>query len=79
MIDKCIRRGIPSLSAQVKDIETADLGREKYNTAVARFALMHTKELEGILNHVTMSLKDKWTLRVVTNIVHGTLTVLKHL
>ena len=30
MIDKCIRRGIPSLSAQVKDIETADLGREIY-------------------------------------------------
>jgi ubiquinone/menaquinone biosynthesis C-methylase UbiE len=50
MIDECLRRGLPGLSAQVGDLETADLGREKYNIALARFALMHIRELEGTLN-----------------------------
>jgi trans-aconitate methyltransferase len=45
MIDECIRRGLPSLSVQVADIETADLGREKYDMTLARFALMHVREL----------------------------------
>jgi trans-aconitate methyltransferase len=72
MIDECIRRGLPSLSVQVADIETADLGREKYDMTLARFALMHVRELEGTLNHVTMSLKDKGTLAVVTNVINST-------
>ena len=76
MIDECIRRGLPGLSAQVADIETADLGREKYDMALARFVLMHVRELEGTLNHIAMSLKDKGTLAVVTNIIDGTPTAL---
>jgi ubiquinone/menaquinone biosynthesis C-methylase UbiE len=59
MIDECIRRGLPGLSAQVGDIETADLGRDKYDMALARFVLMHIRELKGTLNHIAMSLKDK--------------------
>jgi hypothetical protein len=35
MVDECIRRGLPGLTAQVADIETADLGREKYDMALA--------------------------------------------
>jgi SAM-dependent methyltransferase len=69
MIDECIRRGLPGLSAQVADIETADLGREKYDMALARFILMHFKELECTLNHIATSLKDKGTLVIVTNII----------
>jgi hypothetical protein len=45
MVDECIRRGLPGLIAQVADIETADLGREKYDMALARFVLMHIREL----------------------------------
>jgi trans-aconitate methyltransferase len=77
MIDECIRRGLPGLSAQVSDIETADLGREKYDMALARFVLMHIRELEGTLNHIAVSLKEKGTLAVVTNIIEGTPTALK--
>jgi trans-aconitate methyltransferase len=71
MIDECIRRGLAGLTAQVGDIETDDLGREKYGIALARFSLMHVRELQGTLNHITMSLKDKGTLAVVTNIIEG--------
>jgi trans-aconitate methyltransferase len=76
MIDECIRRGLPGLSAHVADIETADLGREKYDIALARFVLMHVRELECTLNHIAMSLKEKGTLSVVTNIIDGTATAL---
>jgi ubiquinone/menaquinone biosynthesis C-methylase UbiE len=76
MIDECIKRGLSGLSAQVGDIETVDLGREKYDIALARFVLMHIRELECTLNHIAMSLKDKGTLIVVTNIIDGTQTAL---
>jgi 2-polyprenyl-3-methyl-5-hydroxy-6-metoxy-1,4-benzoquinol methylase len=71
MIDECIRRGLPGLSAHVTDIETVDLGREKYDMALARFVLMHVRELENTLNHIAMSLKDKGIIIVVTNIIDG--------
>jgi trans-aconitate methyltransferase len=77
MVNECRRRGLPGLSAQVGDIETADLGREKYDTALARFVLMHIRDLQGTLHHIAMSLKDKGTLVVVTNIVDGTSTELE--
>jgi len=76
MIDECLRRRLPALSAQVGDIETADLGREKYNIALARFVLMHVRKLEDTINHIAISLKDKGTLVVVTNIIEGTTTTL---
>jgi len=76
MIDGCLRRRLPALSAQVGDIETADLGREKYNIALARFVLMHVRKLEDTINHIAISLKDKGTLVVVTNIIEGTTTTL---
>jgi trans-aconitate methyltransferase len=71
MVDECLRRGLPGLSAQVDDIETANLGREKYDIVLARFVLMHVRELESTLNHIILSMKDKGTLAVVTNIVHA--------
>jgi trans-aconitate methyltransferase len=74
MIDECARRGLPGLTAQVGDIETADLGREKYDIVLARFVLMHVSALEGTLNHIAVSLKDKGTLVIVTNIIEGTPT-----
>jgi 2-polyprenyl-3-methyl-5-hydroxy-6-metoxy-1,4-benzoquinol methylase len=74
MIDECTRRGLPSLTVQVGDIETADLGREKYDMVLARFVLMHVSALEGTLNHIAVSLKDKGTLVIVTNIIEGTPT-----
>ena len=76
MIDECLRRGLPGLSAQVGDIETADLGREKYDIALARFVLMHIRTLEGTLNHIALSLKDTGTLVIVTNIIEGTPTAI---
>ena len=72
MIDACLRRGLPGLSARVGDIATADLGREKYDIALARFVLMHVRELEGTINRITMSLIEKGTLAIVTNIIEGT-------
>ncbi len=72
MIDDCLRRGLPGLSAQVDDIETADLGRAQYDIVLARFVLMHISDIEGTLNHITMSMKDHGTLVVVTNIIEGT-------
>ena len=77
MIDECLRRGLPGLSAQVDDIETVNLGREKYNTVLARFVLMHVRDLESTLNHIALSMKDNGTLIVVTNIVDGPSTVMK--
>jgi trans-aconitate methyltransferase len=71
MIDECLRRGVPGLSAQVADIETVDLGREKYGMALARFVLMHIRGLAGTLNHIRMSLDDKGTLAIVTNVIEG--------
>jgi trans-aconitate methyltransferase len=76
MIDECIRRGLPGLSAQVGDIEKVGLGRETYDIALARFVMMHIKELEVTLNHIAMSLKDIGSFIVVTNIVDGTHSVL---
>jgi trans-aconitate methyltransferase len=72
MIGDCLRRGLPGLSAQVDDIETADLGRAHYDLVLARFVLMHIRDLEGTLNHITMSMKDKGTLVVVTNSIEWT-------
>jgi 2-polyprenyl-3-methyl-5-hydroxy-6-metoxy-1,4-benzoquinol methylase len=76
MIDECIRRGLSGLSTQVGEIETADLGREKYDIALARFVLMHIRELEGTLNRIAISLKEKGTFVAVTNIVDGHTTAL---
>jgi hypothetical protein len=64
------------LSAQVSDIETADLGREKYDMAFARFVLMHIREIERTINHIAVSLKAKGTIVVVTNIIEGAQTAL---
>jgi trans-aconitate methyltransferase len=72
MIDDCLRRGLPGLSAHVDDIETADLGRAHYDIVLARFVLMHIRDLEGTLNHITMSMKDTGTIVVVTNIIEET-------
>jgi trans-aconitate methyltransferase len=77
MIDECIRRRLPGLSVQTGDIETVDLGREKYDIALARFVLMHIREIEWTLNHIVMRLKNKGTLIVVTNITEGAQTVLE--
>jgi ubiquinone/menaquinone biosynthesis C-methylase UbiE len=71
MIDACMRRGIPGLSTQVADIETVDLECETYDLALARFILMHIRELERTLNHIAMSLKARGTLVVVTNVIEG--------
>ena len=71
MIAECLRRGVPGLSAQVADIETADLGIEKYDMALARFVLMHVIGLSDTLNRIAMSLKDKGTLAIVTNVIEG--------
>src|SRR5262245_4438056 len=76
MIDECIRRGVPGISAQVGDIETAGLGRGQYDMALARFVLMHVGELEATVNRIAVSLNDKGTLAAVTNIVDGTRTAL---
>jgi trans-aconitate methyltransferase len=72
MIDECRRRRLPGLSAEVGDIETADLGTEHYEMALARFVLMHVKGLESSLNRITKSLKDNGMLVVVTNVMNGT-------
>jgi trans-aconitate methyltransferase len=72
MIEACVRRGLPGLSVQVGDIAIADLGREHYEIALARFVLMHIRELESTLEHIALSLKDQGTFAVVTNIVEGT-------
>ena len=65
------------MSTQVGDIETEDLGRGKYDMALARFVLMHVRELENTLNRIVMSLKDKGIFIAVTNIVDGISTVLE--
>jgi 2-polyprenyl-3-methyl-5-hydroxy-6-metoxy-1,4-benzoquinol methylase len=65
MIDECTRRGLPGMSVQVGNIEIDDLGREKYDMALARFVLMHIRELKGALNHIAMSLKEKGDLVIV--------------
>jgi trans-aconitate methyltransferase len=72
MIDHCLRSGCPGLSGQVDDIETVDLGREHYDIVLARFVLMHIRDLERTLHHMVMSLKARGTLVIVTNIVEGT-------
>jgi 2-polyprenyl-3-methyl-5-hydroxy-6-metoxy-1,4-benzoquinol methylase len=69
MIDDCLRRGLPSLSAQIDNIETADLGREKYDIVLAKFVLIHVRDIEVVLNHITMSIKYTDTLVVVENIL----------
>jgi 2-polyprenyl-3-methyl-5-hydroxy-6-metoxy-1,4-benzoquinol methylase len=76
MIEECVRRGLPGLRAHVGDIETADLGREQYHIVLARFVLMHVRDLEGTLQRMAMSLQDQGTLVVVTNILEGTPTAL---
>jgi trans-aconitate methyltransferase len=76
MIEECIRRGLPGLSAQVADIGTVDFGREKYDMVLARFVLMHIRGLVGTLNHIAVSLKDKGILAIVTNVIDGTPTAL---
>jgi 2-polyprenyl-3-methyl-5-hydroxy-6-metoxy-1,4-benzoquinol methylase len=71
MIDACVRRGCPGLTAQLEDIETADLGREQYDMVLARFVLMHIRALDATLQHIAMSLKETGTLVVVTNVIEG--------
>jgi SAM-dependent methyltransferase len=72
MIDACLARGIPGLSARVEDLETADLGSARYDVALARFVLMHIRPLDETLARIARSLKDTGTLVLVTNIVEGT-------
>jgi trans-aconitate methyltransferase len=72
MIDACTRRRVPGLTVQLGDIATADLGREQYDTVLARFVLMHISVLEDMLHHIAMSLKETGTLVVVTNVIEGT-------
>jgi trans-aconitate methyltransferase len=72
MIDACARRGLPGLTIQLDDIETADLGREQYDIVLARFVLMHIRALEDMLHHIAMSLKETGALVVVTNVIAGT-------
>jgi hypothetical protein len=62
---------------QVADIETADLGRAHYDMALARFVLMHARELAGTLNRIALSLKETGTLAIVTNVVEGAPTALR--
>jgi len=71
MIEACVRRGVPGLSAQVGDVETADLGCETYDVAVGRFILMHIRELERTFKRIVMSLKAHGMLVVVTNVIEG--------
>jgi len=71
MIDACVRRGCPGLTAQLADIETADLGREQYDLVLARFVLMHIRALDATLQRIAMSLKETGTLVVVTNVIEG--------
>jgi len=74
MIDACGRRGCPGLTAQLEDIETADLGREQYDLVLARFVLMHIRALDATLQQIARSLKETGTLVVVTNVIEGTPT-----
>ena len=74
MIDACVRRGCPGLTAQLEDIETADLGREQYDLVLARFVLMHIRALDTTLQQIAMSLTATGTLVVVTNVIEGTPT-----
>jgi SAM-dependent methyltransferase len=77
MIDDCLRRGLPGLSTQVDDIETVNLGREKYDIVLSRFVLMHVRDLESTLNSIVLSMKNDSTFVVVTNIVDGPSTVME--
>ena len=72
MIDACTQRRLPGLTVQLGDIATTDLGREQYETVLARFVLMHVRALAETLHHIAMSLTETGTLVVVTNIVAGT-------
>ena len=74
MIDLCLRRGVPGLTAQVGDIETVDLGQAHYDLALARFVLMHVQGLVETLRHIALSLKAQGTLAMVTNVIEGTPT-----
>jgi hypothetical protein len=76
MIDECSTKALPGLSAQLGDIERADLGREQYDTALARFALMHVRALDATLKRIALSLNNNGTLVAVTNVIEGTATVL---
>jgi trans-aconitate methyltransferase len=76
MIDACRRRGVPGLSVQVADIETVNLGRQQYDIALARFVLMHVKDLVGTVKHIALSLKEHGILAMVTNVIEGTPTAL---
>src|SRR5262245_58289175 len=71
MIDACVRREYPGLTAQLADIETAALGRAQYDLVLARCVLMHIKALDATLQHIAMSLKATGTLVVVTNVIEG--------
>jgi 2-polyprenyl-3-methyl-5-hydroxy-6-metoxy-1,4-benzoquinol methylase len=62
------------LTAQLADIETADLGREQYDMVLARFVLMHIRALDATLQQIAMSLTATGTLVVVTNVIEGTPT-----
>jgi 2-polyprenyl-3-methyl-5-hydroxy-6-metoxy-1,4-benzoquinol methylase len=72
MIDACTRRSVPGLTVHLGDIATADLGRDQYDTVLARFVLMHVRALAETLHRIAMSLTETGTLVVVTNIIAGT-------
>jgi 2-polyprenyl-3-methyl-5-hydroxy-6-metoxy-1,4-benzoquinol methylase len=62
------------LTAQLAEIETADLGRAQYDLVLARFVLMHIRALVATLQQIALSLKETGTLVVVTNVIAGTPT-----
>src|SRR5262245_35792959 len=74
MIDACVRRGCPGLTAQLEDIETADLGRAQYDMVLARFVLMRISALDATLQHLAMSLVGPGPLLVVSTVIEGTPT-----
>lgn len=76
MIDACGTRALPGLSAQLGDVERVDLGRAQYDTALARFVLMHIRDLDSALTRIARSLTHTGTLVAVTKVIEGAATAL---
>jgi SAM-dependent methyltransferase len=76
MVDACRARALPGLSASLGDIEQADLGVDHYDIALARFVLMHVRDLDATLARVVQSLTPAGTLVAVTNVIEGTASAL---
>ena len=74
--DACRARALPGLSASLGDVERADLGIDRYDIALARFVLMHLRDLDSTLTRVARSLTQTGTLVAVTNVIEGTMPAL---